>query len=118
MSAGTRRLNLPSEYGLFRFLNLLVYSLYYKVLDKAPLMTQPSPRKDKTAKLLARLDTLTPQELKRYLAQELTRKKLGLVWESDLIERDQALNSNLVFPALNEETSELNEQGGKRKFNH
>lgn len=74
-------------------------------------MTQPSTRKDKTAKLLARLDTLTPQELKRYLAQELTRKKLGLVWESDLIERDQALNSNLVFPALNEETSELNGQG-------
>ncbi|RIY41164.1 site-specific DNA-methyltransferase [Neopusillimonas maritima] len=74
-------------------------------------MTQPSPRKDKTAKLLARLDTLTPQELKRYLAQELTRKKLGLVWESDLIERDQALNSNLVFPALNEDASELNEQG-------
>ena len=52
------------------------------------------------AELLARLDTLTPQELKRYLVQELTRKRLGLVWEADLIERDKALNANLVFPEL------------------
>lgn len=54
----------------------------------------------KTADLLARLDTLTPQELKRYLVQELTRKKLGLTWEADFIERDAALNSNMVFPEL------------------
>lgn len=52
------------------------------------------------ADLLARLDTLTPQELKRYLVQELTRKKLGLVWEADLIERDSALNANMVFPKI------------------
>lgn len=52
------------------------------------------------ADLLARLDTLTPQELKRYLVQELTRKKLGLVWEADLIERDSALNANMVFPQI------------------
>lgn len=54
----------------------------------------------KTADLLARLDTLTPQEVKRYLVQELTRKKLGLTWEADFIERDAALNSNMVFPEL------------------
>ena len=60
-----------------------------------------------TAELLARLDTLTHQELKRYLVQELTRKKLGLVWESDLIERDTAINANLVFPQLVAEQSLL-----------
>src|SRR5690554_2705436 len=47
--------------------------------------------KQTTSDLLARLDTLTPQELKRYLVHELTRKKLGLVWEADLIERDAAV---------------------------
>lgn len=59
------------------------------------------------ADLLARLDTLTPQELKRYLAQELTRKKLGLVWETDLIERDQAINANIVLPVLSPDISEI-----------
>ncbi len=58
-------------------------------------MTTPSK-----ADLLARLDTLTIQELKRYLVQELTRKKLGLVWEADLIERDSALNANMVLPQV------------------
>ena len=55
--------------------------------------------------LLSRLDTLTAQELKRYLVQELTRKKLGLVWESDLIERDSALNANMVLPQVDESLS-------------
>lgn len=55
--------------------------------------------------LLSRLDTLTAQELKRYLVQELTRKKLGLVWEADLIERDSALNANMVFPQVDESLS-------------
>lgn len=57
--------------------------------------------------LLARLDSLTPQELKRYLVQELTRKKLGLAWENDLIERDAALNANMVFPRVDAELSRL-----------
>jgi len=55
--------------------------------------------------ILAKLDELTPQELKRYLAYELTEKRLGLHWESDLIERDQALNSDLVFPVVDSEAS-------------
>ncbi|CAM5360562.1 hypothetical protein SSTU70S_05594 [Stutzerimonas stutzeri] len=59
------------------------------------------------ADLLARLDSLTPQELKRYLVQELTRKKLGLAWEADLIERDAALNANMVFPQVDAELSRL-----------
>lgn len=61
-----------------------------------------------TIDLLARLDTLTPQELKRHLVQELTRKKLGLAWETDFVERDAALNSNMVFPELDVKESLLN----------
>lgn len=59
--------------------------------------------------LLSRLDTLTAQELKRYLVQELTRKKLGLVWEADLIERDSALNSNMVFPQVDASLSRISD---------
>ncbi len=66
---------------------------------------------DSKTALLARLDTLTPQELKRYLAQELTRKKLGLVWERDLIEHDKALNANLVLPQLDSSLSEFSASG-------
>ena len=55
--------------------------------------------------ILARLDELSPQELKRYLVQELTQKRLGLTWEADLIERDKALNSDLVFPKVDPEAS-------------
>ena len=55
--------------------------------------------------ILARLDELSPQELKRYLVQELTQKRLGLTWEADLIERDKALNSDLVFPKVDRQTA-------------
>lgn len=55
--------------------------------------------------ILARLDELSPQELKRYLAQELTQKRLGLTWETNLIDRDKALNSDLVFPRVDPELS-------------
>src|SRR5690554_95561 len=70
-------------------------------------MTNNTPQSD----LLERLDTLTHQELKRYLVQELTRKKLGLVWEADLIQRDTALNENLVFPELVADQSVLDDNG-------
>lgn len=73
-------------------------------------MTQRPATKEAITKILARLDTMTEQELKRYLVQELTRKKLGLVWETDQIERDRALNSNLVFPRLDPSLCILNEQ--------
>ena len=59
------------------------------------------------ADLITRLDTLTHQELKRYLVQELTRKKLGLTWEADLIERDAALNAGMVFPNVHPDLSRL-----------
>ena len=48
--------------------------------------------------LLSRLSSLSEDELRRELADILTRQKLGLVWESSAIERDQAINANVVLP--------------------
>jgi adenine-specific DNA-methyltransferase len=66
--------------------------------------------------ILARLDELSPQELKRYLVQELTQKRLGLTWEADLIERDKALNSDLVFPRVDPELSHWPEQSASNNL--
>lgn len=70
----------------------------------------------KSKDLLARLDTLTPQEVKRLLVEELTRKKLGLVWETDLIERDAALNADIVLPVLNSDASLLDDHSGSENL--
>jgi len=64
----------------------------------------------KKAEILERLDRLSHQELKQYLAEELTRKRLGLSWEADLIERDRAINSNTVLPKIDLEISRLSDQ--------
>lgn len=48
--------------------------------------------------LLSQLDHLNTQELRRLLAEHLTRQKLGLYWERNAIEHDQALNANIVLP--------------------
>jgi adenine-specific DNA-methyltransferase len=50
--------------------------------------------------LLQNLDGLNAQQLKRLLVEHLTRQKLGLYWESNAIERDQALNAQVVLPRL------------------
>ncbi len=50
--------------------------------------------------LLSQLDHLNAQELRRLLAEHLTRQKLGLYWERNSIEHDQALNANVVLPRL------------------
>lgn len=55
--------------------------------------------------LLAQLDHLNTQQLRRLLVEHLTRQKLGLYWEANAIERDAALNANLVLPRLVEEWS-------------
>ena len=55
--------------------------------------------------LLAQLDHLNAQQLRRLLVEHLTRQKLGLYWEANAIERDAALNANLVLPRLVEEWS-------------
>jgi adenine-specific DNA-methyltransferase len=60
--------------------------------------------------LLANLDNLNAAQLRRQLSTLLTQQKLGLYWESSAIERDAALNANIVLPRLVEENSHGLEQ--------
>lgn len=55
--------------------------------------------------LLAQLEGLNEQELRRLLVEHLSKHKLGLYWESSAIERDAALNANMVLPRLKPEWS-------------
>ena len=55
--------------------------------------------------LLTQLDQLNAQQLRRLLVEHLTKLKLGLYWEANAIERDAALNADLVLPRLVEEWS-------------
>lgn len=50
--------------------------------------------------LLQSLEQMSAPELRRLLAEHLTRQKLGLYWERDAIEHDKALNANVVLPRL------------------
>ena len=61
-------------------------------------MTQPK-------NLLQDLEGLTAPQLRRLLTEHLTKQKLGLYWESNAIERDEALNANIVLPRVVEENS-------------
>lgn len=58
-----------------------------------------------TQSLHARLESLGAPELRRLLVEHLTRRKLGLYWESDAIERDAALNADIVLPVHRMELS-------------
>lgn len=53
----------------------------------------------------SRLAGLNEHELRRLLLQQLTTQKLGLVWERDVIARDEAINADVVLPEFIEETS-------------
>ena len=55
--------------------------------------------------LLQSLEHLNAAQLRRLLTDQLTRQKLGLYWESSAIERDAALNANIVLPRLVEDYS-------------
>jgi len=55
-------------------------------------------RQTRADHLLSQLDDLNEQQLRRLLVEHLTRQKLGLYWESNLIERDAALNADIVLP--------------------
>lgn len=55
--------------------------------------------------LLASLDHLNAQQLRRLLVEHLTQQKVGLYWEASAIERDAALNANVVLPRLHPEAS-------------
>ena len=61
-------------------------------------MTQPK-------NLLQDLEGLTAPQLRRLLTEHLTKQKLGLYWESNAIERDAALNANIVLPRVVEANS-------------
>ncbi len=63
--------------------------------------------------LLQSLENLSAAQLRRLLTEHLTKQKLGLYWESSAIERDAALNANIVLPRLVDENSHrLNEVAG------
>lgn len=51
------------------------------------------------------LASLNEHELRRLVVEMRTRQKLGLVWESNAIERDRSLNNDVVLPRLNAELS-------------
>lgn len=55
--------------------------------------------------LLSNMDHLSAPQLRRLLTEHLTQQKLGLYWESSAIERDAALNANIVLPRLVEADS-------------
>ena len=55
--------------------------------------------------LLQHLEHLSAPQLRRLLTEQLSRQKLGLYWESSAIERDVALNANIVLPRLSEADS-------------
>jgi adenine-specific DNA-methyltransferase len=57
---------------------------------------------DKASDLLGQLDGLNEQQLRRLLVEHLTKQKLGLYWEASAIERDRALNADVVLPRLQE----------------
>jgi adenine-specific DNA-methyltransferase len=54
----------------------------------------------KATSLLQELKGYNEQQLRRLLVDHLTKQKLGLQWESNAIERDAALNANIVLPRL------------------
>lgn len=62
--------------------------------------------------LLEQLQHLNEQQLRRLLVEHLTKQKLGLYWEADAIERDAAINANLVMPRLVREWSCRTEKMG------
>ena len=55
--------------------------------------------------LLQSLEHLSAPQLRRLLTEQLTKQKLGLYWESSAIERDAALNADIVLPRLVEADS-------------
>lgn len=65
--------------------------------------------------LLGQLESLNESQLRRLLVEHLTQQKLGLTWEASAIERDAALNADLVLPRHCAEWSE-NAEGGTRNL--
>jgi adenine-specific DNA-methyltransferase len=70
----------------------------YDLTTKSEIIYQMASQN--TNSLLEELESLNAQQLRRLLVEHLTKQKLGLYWESNAIERDNALNANLVLPRL------------------
>lgn len=68
---------------------------------------------EKPTDLLARLNQLGAPELRRLLVENLTKRKLGLVWERDAIAHDGAVNADIVLPRLVTELSHPTEKAGE-----
>ncbi len=49
------------------------------------------------AALLQQLQSLSAPQLRRMMAEQLTKQKLGLYWERSAIDHDRALNANVVL---------------------
>ena len=49
---------------------------------------------------LKNLEHLSAARLRRLLTEHLTKQKLGLYWESSALERDAALNADIVLQHL------------------
>lgn len=58
-----------------------------------------------STQVLSKLSSMSEHELRRELTEILTRQRLGLVWEHSAIERDKALNANVVLPSLDHSLS-------------
>ncbi len=58
-----------------------------------------------TDSIVKRLAGLNEHDLRRLLVERLTQQKLGLVWESDAIARDEAINADVVLPEFVEALS-------------
>ena len=70
----------------------------------------------KEESIRAKVANLNEHELRNWLVKELTKQKLGLVWEHDHIARDKALNEDVVLPVLNESLSCLGANTAGRAF--
>lgn len=66
--------------------------------------------------LLGQLDQLDAAQLRRLLVEHLTGQKLGLTWEANAIERDGALNADVVLPRLCPDWSRPGADGGYRNL--
>ena len=73
---------------------MLLLPVDNRCMSDASSLPQSAPSK------LEHLDQLNAAQLRRLLVEQLTRQKLGLYWESDSLDRDRALNENVVLPRV------------------
>jgi len=75
-----------------------------------------NPTNSNPGGLLGQLQQLDETQLRRLLVEHLTKQKLGLTWEANAIERDAALNADLVLPRLCPDWSQPDADGSYRNL--